>query len=610
MSKKQDNAVVNRHVVRRLLKYGKPYIGWFLLILLIIIGTVRLELWQPELIERASNEYVEKYISISNEGFSIAELKNMRHDDLMGVLKLGGLYLISVALTFALTYAQAALLAMVGQKIVYNMRTDIFNHLSKLHIGFFNDNPIGRLVTRVTNDSETVLEMFTSVVVTMVSNIFILVGVMKAMLDRHVGLSLAIFIVIPFTVVSTFVFTKITRKMYRAIRAKVSELNAFVAEHVSGMKVVQIFTAEEDTQREFEEQSEELRKAHIKQLMCHAIYSPISYILNIASMAILLAYGGSLAMAGVVSIGTLLAFQRYITKFFQPIQEMAENFNVIQSAAAAAERIFWLMDTEPAITDAEDAVHMESFKGHIEFKNVWFAYREGEWVLRDVSFEVKPGQRVAFVGATGAGKTTIQNLICRYYDIQQGQILIDGVDVRQIRVADLRKNIGQMLQDVFLFAGDIKSNIRLNDTSISDEAVVEAAKYVNAHPFISNLEGGYDHQVIERGAAFSAGQRQLLSFARTLAFQPSVLILDEATANIDTETEALIQDALGKLMEGRTTIIVAHRLSTIQNCDKIIVMHKGEIREEGSHQELLAQGGLYYKLYKLQYEHGTEPVEA
>ena len=610
MSKKQDNATVNRHVVRRLLKYGKPYIGWFLLILLIIVGTVRLELWQPELIERASNEYVEKYVSISNEGFSIAELKNMRHDDLMGVLKLGGLYLISVALTFGLTYAQAALLAMVGQKIVYNMRTDIFNHLSKLHIGFFNDNPIGRLVTRVTNDCETVLEMFTSVVVTMVSNIFILVGVMKAMLDRHVGLSLAIFIVIPFTVVSTFFFTKITRKMYRAIRAKVSELNAFVAEHVSGMKVVQIFTAEEDTQREFEEQSEELRKAHIKQLMCHAIYSPISYILNIASMAILLAYGGSLAMAGVVSIGTLLAFQRYITKFFHPIQEMAENFNVIQSAAAAAERIFWLMDTEPAITDAEDAVHMESFKGHIEFKNVWFAYREGEWVLRDVSFEVKPGQRVAFVGATGAGKTTIQNLICRYYDIQQGQILIDGVDVRQIRVADLRKNIGQMLQDVFLFAGDIKSNIRLNDTSISDEAVVEAAKYVNAHPFISNLEGGYDHQVIERGAAFSAGQRQLLSFARTLAFQPSVLILDEATANIDTETEALIQDALGKLMEGRTTIIVAHRLSTIQNCDKIIVMHKGEIREEGSHQELLAQGGLYYKLYKLQYEHGTEPVEA
>jgi len=606
MSIKQDNAVVIRHVVRRLLKYGKPYIAWFLLILVIILGTVRLELWQPELIERASNEYVEKYINISNEGFSLAELKHMRQDDLTGILKLGALYLVSVIFTFLLTYAQAALLAMVGQKIVYNMRTDIFNHLSTMHIGFFHENPTGRLVTRVTNDCETVLEMFTSVVVTIISNLFILVGVMKAMLDRHLGLSLAIFTVIPFTIIATFIFTKVTRKMYRAIRARVSGLNAFVAEHVSGMKVVQIFTAEKDTQREFEEQSEELRKSHIRQLMCHAIYSPVSYMLNIASMMILLAYGGSLAMAGVMSIGTLLAFQRYITKFFHPIQEMAENFNVIQSAAAAAERIFWLLDTEPAVTDAEDAVSMDHFEGHIEFRNVWFAYREGEWVLKDVSFEVKPGQRVAFVGATGAGKTTIQNLICRYYDIQQGQILIDGVDVRNIRISDLRKNIGQMLQDVFLFAGDIKSNIRLNDTSISDEAVVEAAKYVNAHPFISSLEDGYDHQVIERGAAFSAGQRQLLSFARTLAFQPSVLILDEATANIDTETEALIQDALAKLMEGRTTIIVAHRLSTIQNCDKIIVMHKGEIREEGTHQQLLTQGGLYYKLYKLQYEHGTE----
>ena len=609
MSVKQDNAVVNRHVVRRLLKYGKPYIGWFLLVLVIIVGTVQLELWQPKLIGQATDEYLAKYVSVSNEGFSIAELKNLRHEDLMGVLRLGGLYLLSVVLTMVLTYAQAALLASVGQKIVYNMRTDIFNHLTRLHIGFFNDNPIGRLVTRVTNDCETVLEMFTSVIVNMVSSVFILVGVMRAMLMEHVGLSLAIFIVIPFTVLFTAIFTKVTRKLYRAIRGRVSELNAFVAEHVSGMKVVQIFTAEKETQQSFEEASEDLRKAHLRQLMCHAIYSPTSYVLNIASMAILLAYGGKLAMAGVITLGTLPAFQRYITKFFNPIQDLAENFNVIQSAAAAAERIFWLMDTEPAITDDPEAVHMESFQGHIQFKNVWFAYRGEEWVLKDVSFEVLPGQRVAFVGATGAGKTTIQNLICRYYDIQKGQILIDGVDVRKIRVADLRRNIGQMLQDVFLFTGDVKSNIRLNDTHISDEDVVEAAKYVNAHPFISNLEGGYDHHVIERGAAFSAGQRQLLSFARTLAFQPSVLILDEATANIDTETETLIQDALGKLMEGRTTIIVAHRLSTIQNCDKIIVMHKGEIREEGSHQELLARGGLYYKLYKLQYEHGLEPVE-
>ena len=298
-----------------------------------------------------------------------------------------------------------------------------------------------------------------------------------------------------------------------------------------------------------------------------------------------------------------MIFQRYISKFFEPIQNLAEEFNVIQSAAASAERIFWLLDTKPQIQDKPDAVSMPSFRGEIEFKNVWFAYRDEEWVLRDVSFKVQPGQRVAFVGATGAGKTTIQNLICRYYDVQKGQVLVDGVDVRDIKIADLRRNIGQMLQDVFLFAGDVKSNIRLSEESISDADVVEAAKYVNADGFIQKLDGGYDHQVIERGAAFSAGQRQLLSFARTLAFQPSVLILDEATANIDTETEALIQDALNKLMEGRTTIIVAHRLSTIQNCDKIIVMHKGQICESGNHQELLAQGGIYYKLYKLQYEH-------
>ncbi len=608
MSKQQDNAVANRHVVRRLLKYGVPYIGWFLVILLIIIATVRLELWQPELIAQATDDYLAKYVQIEG-GLKIDLSYEMQREDIRGILIIGVKYLVSVILTFALTYLQAALLASVGQKIVYNMRTDIFNHLSKLHIGFFNDNPIGRLVTRVTNDCETVLEMFTSVIVNMVSSTFVLVGVMRAMLSEHTGLSLAIFTVIPITVISTFIFTKVTRKLYRAIRGRVSELNAFVAEHVSGMKVVQIFTAEKETQQEFEQQSEELRRANIRQLMCHAIYSPISYLLNIASMAILLAYGGSLAVAGVITLGTITSFQRYITKFFHPIQELAENFNVIQSAAAAAERIFWLMDTEPAITDDPEAVHMDTFKGHIQFKNVWFAYREDEWVLRDVSFEVLPGQRVAFVGATGAGKTTIQNLICRYYDIQKGQILIDGVDVRKIQVADLRRNIGQMLQDVFLFTGDVKSNIRLNNTDITDEQIVEAAKYVNAHPFISNLEGGYEHQVIERGAAFSAGQRQLLSFARTLAFQPSVLILDEATANIDTETEALIQDALGKLMEGRSTIIVAHRLSTIQNCDKIIVMHKGEIREEGDHQELLAKGGLYYKLYKLQYEHGEDAAD-
>ncbi|MCQ2566174.1 MAG: ABC transporter ATP-binding protein/permease [Clostridia bacterium] len=582
---RQDNQTVNRHTVRRMLRYAKPYAGTFLFVLLLSISTVALELYQPELLEQATNAIVYKTCT--------------PHE----IVILGLKYLATVLAIFGLTYGQITTLSVVGQKIIYNMRTDIFRHLTTLHMGFFNDNPIGRLVTRVTNDCETVNEMFTSVIVNLVSSSCVLVGVIAIMLNKHVKLSLAIFSVIPFIIVSTLVFTKITRKLYRAIRARISELNAFVAEHVSGMKVVQIFTAEKDTAEEFEKQSEELRKANIRQLMCFAIYSPIHTILNIASLLILLIYGGKLVSSGVLLVGTIIAFQRYTTKFFDPIQELAENFNVIQSAAAAAERIFWIMDTEAEITDAPDAVSMDHFEGHIEFKNVWFAYNKGEWVLKDVSFEVLPGQKVAFVGETGAGKTTIQNLICRYFDIQKGQILIDGVDVRKIKVADLRRNIGQMLQDVFLFAGDIKSNIRLNEEGISDTDVVDAAKYVNADGFISKLDGAYDHEVIERGAAFSAGQRQLLSFARTLAFKPSVLILDEATANIDTETEALIQDALGKLMEGRTNIIVAHRLSTIQNCDKIIVMHKGEIVEEGSHQELLAKGGTYFKLYKLQYEH-------
>ena len=582
---RQDNQTVNRHTVRRMLRYAKPYIGTFIFVLLLSIGNVALELYQPELLEQATNAIVYKSVST--------------HD----IVILGLKYLATVLATFALTFGQITTLSIVGQKIIYNMRTDIFRHLTTLHMGFFNDNPIGRLVTRVTNDCETVNEMFTSVIVNLVSSSCVLVGVIVIMMRKHAKLSLAIFSVIPFIIASTLIFTKVTRRLYRAIRARISELNAFVAEHVSGMKVVQIFTAEEDTANEFKNQSEELRKANIRQLICFSLYSPVHTILNIASLLILLIYGGKLVASGAILVGTIIAFQRYTTKFFDPIQELAENFNVIQSAAAAAERIFWIMDTQPEITDDPDAVSMDRFEGHIEFKNVWFAYNKGEWVLRDVSFEVLPGQKVAFVGETGAGKTTIQNLICRYFDIQKGQILIDGVDVRKIRVADLRRNIGQMLQDVFLFAGDIKSNIRLNEEGISDADVVDAAKYVNADGFISNLEGGYDHEVIERGAAFSAGQRQLLSFARTLAFKPSVLILDEATANIDTETEALIQDALGKLMEGRTNIIVAHRLSTIQNCDKIIVMHKGEIVEEGSHQELLAKGGTYFKLYKLQYEH-------
>ncbi len=588
---------------RRLLGYAKPYIGYFALALAIILILVWLELYQPQILGEAVDECVAKYEEISNDGFSIEELKELRADDLAKVIKLGLLYLATVIAVMALTYTQASILATVGQKIIYNLRNDIFSHMMKLHIGFYNDNPIGRLVTRVTNDCETVNEMFTSVIVNILKSFFVLAGVMVMMLSYNIELALYIFIVIPFITVATFVFRKATRKIYREMRAKISDLNGFVAEHVSGMKVVQAFTAEDDVKEEFETKTEKLRQTNMKQLMAFALYSPVSYVMNITALGILIFVGGHMAMNGIVTLGTLVVFQRYISNFFQPIQELAEQFNTIQSANACAERIFWLMDTEPQIENDPDAVSVDCFKGRIEFKNVWFAYKGEDWVLKDVSFTVEPGQRVAFVGATGAGKTTIQNLICRYYDIQKGSITIDGIDVKKIRLEDLRRNVGQMLQDVFLFSGDVNDNIRLNETSISDEEIVEAAKTVNAAGFIEKLDGGYSHRVIERGAAFSAGQRQLISFARALAFKPSVLILDEATANIDTETELLIQDALGKLMEGRTTIMVAHRLSTIQNADNIIVMHKGRIVEEGSHQELLEKGGVYYKLYKLQYEH-------
>ena len=588
---------------RRLLGYGKSYVGWFALALAIILAVVVLELYQPQILGDAVDEFVSKYEQVSGEGFTLEQLKELRAADLAGVVRLGLIYLATVLAVMGLTYAQAAILATVGQKIIYNLRNDLFSHMMKLHVGFFNENPIGRLVTRVTNDCETVNEMFTSVIVNILKSCFVLVGVIAVMLSENVKLSLYIFIVMPFITVATVVFRSATRKIYRAMRAKISELNGFVAEHVSGMKVVQVFTAENDVREDFETRTEELRKINMKQLITFALYSPVSYVMNIAALAILIFVGGNMAMDGVVTLGTLVVFQRYINKFFQPIQEIAEQFDTIQSANACSERIFWLLDTKPQIENAPDAVHVDTFRGKIEFQHVWFAYRDEEWVLQDVSFTVEPGQRVAFVGATGAGKTTIQNLICRYYDIQKGAILIDGIDVRKICVEDLRRNIGQMLQDVFLFTGDVRANIRLNETGITDAEIEAAAQTVNAAGVISRLPGGYAHEVIERGAAFSAGQRQFLSFARTLAFKPSVLILDEATANIDTETESLIQDALGKLMEGRTTIIVAHRLSTIQNADKIIVMHKGRIVEEGDHQQLLSQGGIYYKLYMLQYEH-------
>ncbi|WP_313163444.1 ABC transporter ATP-binding protein [Sedimentibacter sp.] len=590
-SKKYD-----KNLYKRLLRYAKPYLLYFISAIAIILVIVVLELYQPVLLGDAVDTFLSQYGSKGNH------VLLDRTQDIEGVVKIGGIYLLTVIIIFFLNYAQALILSFAGQKIIYNIRMEVFAHLSKLSLSFFTKSPIGKLVTRVTNDTEALNEMYTSVIVNVLKSCFVLVGIIITMISYNLRLSLYTFTVIPFIMLFTFIFQNVSMKIHRNIRSKISGLNAFVSEHVSGMKIVQIFAVENEVLDKFKNENEKLRNEHMKQLFTFSIYTPTNFLMNITATSILLWFGGKMVLEGIISIGTIVVFQRYISKFFEPIQELAEQLNIIQSAAAASERIFDLLDEDQEIKESENPVEMDEFRGSIEFKNVWFSYKEDEWILKDVSFKVNPGESIAFVGATGAGKTTIQSLICRYYDIQKGEILIDGINIIDIRISDLRKNIGQMLQDVFLFSGDIKSNIRLKNENITDEEIFEASKYVNADNFISRLKNRYDEHVIENGAAFSSGQRQLISFARTLAFKPDILILDEATANIDTETEVLIQDALRKIMKNRTTLIVAHRLSTIQNSDKIIVMHKGEIREEGTHQELLTKRGIYYKLYKLQYE--------
>ncbi|NLL71104.1 MAG: ABC transporter ATP-binding protein [Epulopiscium sp.] len=530
------------------------------------------------------------------------DMKVLRKKDFTGLLKISLLFLLVLLGGLLLGYIQTLILQYTGQKIIYNIRLQVFSHVQTLSLSFFDQNPVGRLVTRVTNDTEALNEMYTSVLVNLFKNIFMLVGILVMMLRLHVKLSLITFAVIPIIVAVTFLFRNLARKTYREIRGKLSKINAFLSEHLSGMKIVQIFAQEEEKFKEFNEINEDLKDSSMREIILFGIFRPIMYFLFNITLCLALGVGGLRVMEGSLSIGVLFAFIQYVALFFNPIQELAEQFNILQSAMAASERIFMLLDEEPAIQDLKQPVDMPKIQGQIEFKNVWFAYEGEDWVLRDVSFTVEPGETVAFVGATGAGKTSILNLLSRYYEIQKGEILIDGVNIQKMSQQQLRSHIGLMLQDVFLFTGDITSNIRLNEERISDETVQQSAQYVNAHSFIEKLPGQYKEPVRERGATLSSGQRQLLSFARTLAFDPKILILDEATANIDTETEQLIQDGLVKLMEGRTTLVVAHRLSTIQHADHIIVLHKGKVREKGNHQELLKQKGIYYRLYQLQYQ--------
>lgn len=591
-TKKQDDDELNYegNAVIRMMSYMKPY--WLTVafcFVLVVIITV-LELYKPILIGDAIDQFI-------TGDYEPGEMVSQRFT---GVLWAAARYVVVLLLLFVCNRIQYVLLQSTGQKIIYTIRNELFTHVESLSIRFFDLTPVGKIVTRITNDVEALNDMYSNILIKLFKNVIKILGLAVVMLVLDVKMALLSFVLVPAVVVLTVIFKRISRRTYQITRTKITALNTFLSENISGMKIIQIFNREKEKNNEFAEKSEELYQANYREMMVFAIFRPSIYMLSVLALVIVLAGGSTSVFAGTLSIGTLYIFLQYINTFFEPIQDLAEQFSTLQSAIASAEKIFTLLDVKPTVNDPQDPVKLGAVKGRIEFKHVWFAYDGEDYILKDVSFTIEPGQKVAFVGATGAGKSSILNLIGRYYDIQKGEILLDGVDIRKIKKEKLRAAIGQVQQDVFLFTGDISSNIRLRNENISDKAIREAAHEVNADRFIEKLPDQYHERVSERGATFSAGQRQLLSFARTLAFDPAILILDEATANIDTETEQWIQEALEKLMTGRTTIMVAHRLSTIQHADKIIVMHKGRIRESGTHQELLEQNGIYKKLYQLQ----------
>ena len=568
-------------VFRRLLKYAAPYWWQFVICLLLVLGITVIEIYRPILTGKAIDLF-----SVSADFSEIALLSVQ--------------YIVVLVLGFLFNFLNTWILQLTGQTIIYNIRQEVFEHIHKLSMRFFDITPVGKIVTRVTNDVEALNEMYTQILVRLIKNIAKIIGLMVVMFLLNAKLAALTLCLMPLIVVLTIVFKSISKTTYRIVRTKLTALNTYLSEHLSGMKVIQIFAKEKEKDMEFKDRARDMFHASYREMLVFAIFRPLMYILSIVALCIILGVGSNIVLEGVITAGTLYIFSDYIRSFFDPIQELAEQFSTLQSAMASAEKIFTILDEEPLVKNPENPVELGKVKGRIEFENVWFAYQGEDWILKDVSFTIEPGQRVAFVGATGAGKSSILNLIGRYYDIQKGRITIDGVDIKEMSTDELRSAIGQVQQDVFMFTGDIKSNIRLKNETITEEEIKEAARYVNADGFIEQLEQGYDEPVTERGATLSAGQRQLISFARTLAYDPAILVMDEATANIDTETESLIQEALEKLMQNRTTIMVAHRLSTIQHADKIMVMHKGRIRETGTHQELLSQDGIYKKLYELQ----------
>ena len=591
-SKKEDDDT-DRHmadgeIVRRLLRYAKPYWKSFVVTFVVMVFSIGYEILSPLLISHIQDTL--------KTDFELAYLWQM-------VALYAGILVVSLICT----YVQAMILQRTGMKILSQIRQDVFTHIEGLSHEQLNNIPVGKLVTRVTNDPNAISYMFTNIIVTLAKNCMVIVGVLAAMLLLNYALTLMVLCFVPFVVLFTVIFRKFSRKVHRKVSNTTTDVNTYLSENLSGMKITQIFNREEKKYSDFKEKSANLRKAKMGRMYVFGVFRPMVYMLFVSSQMCLFYFGAkgyinqTEFLGQVIDSGVLVAFYMYISRFFNPIQTLAEQFDMLQRSFASSEKIFGILDMVPQVVDEEGAIELTEIRGEIEFKDVWFAYKPGEWVLQGVSFHVLPKQTVAFVGSTGSGKTTILSLICRNYDIQKGQILIDGIDIKKIKISSLRRHFGQMLQDVFLFSGDIRSNIVLRKEGVTDEQVWEACRYVNADGFIGKLEHGLDEIVRERGNNFSAGQRQLLSFARTVLHKPSVMILDEATANIDTETELLIQDSLEKMKNIGTMLIVAHRLSTIQHADNIILLSKGQIREQGNHQELLALHGRYYQLYTLQF---------
>lgn len=575
------NEMNKKSSTMRLIAYMKPYAHWVIFALLLVLGLTAFDLYRPMLVGDAIDTFG------ANGDYDVIIATAIK-------------YAVVLVLSFAFNIAQTWILQKTGQNIILQMRKDLYRHIQSLGSRYFDITPVGKLVTRVTNDVEALNEMYSGILVQLFRNIVKIVGLAGVMLMLDVRLAAISFVLMPLVIGLTVLCQKIARNIYRLYRTRLTDINTFLSEHLSGMKIIQIFGRQERKFEEFHDKNTKLYKAFYREMLMYAVFRPLIYILSILSLMIVLWFGSKNVFDEIISVGTLYIFSNYIRSFFDPIQELAEQFSTLQSSIASAEKIFTVMDEDEFIPEVENPKQPDKITGKIEFDHVWFAYDGENYVLKDVSFVINPGEKVAFVGATGAGKSSILNLIGRYYDIQKGHIYIDGIDIRQLSKKKLRSAIGQMQQDVFIFEGDVAYNIRLNDDDITDAQVKAAAEYVNASHFIEKLPQGYHEPVTERGATFSAGERQLLSFARTLAHNPSILVMDEATANIDTETEILIQEALEKLMDGRTTIMVAHRLSTIQHADCIMVMHKGRICERGTHRELLEQDGIYRKLYELQ----------